>query len=1001
MTDANNNTTVSTHDALNRLVQVCQPFINGSSQVCAPGNGHPAVTVLKYDANGNLTSQVSPRGYDAAPAPKTSFSDFVTSYHYDALNRLVRTDLPVQGTSPHYYVHNGYDSNGNLVSSSLPVTTSDPTQVAPSSKTQLTYFDPGWIASSQDPGGPRIHFDYTGKGEQRQRTPESSSGTAQVIHWSYFPDGKLKERKDQKDQPVTYTYDAENHLTASHDASGLTTPQQTFIDTQSAYDDLGRLVRSDLKKQSNTNWTFSTFAYDADNNVTDQVQNGQESSPGGTPVKAGRSLHTDYDGADWITTQFDYGTDPGSADDQRTLNTFTPIGLELTREIDKSNGPGVWTRKQLTTWGYFANGKLQSLTTTGAGQSQPLEQHTVSYLDPSGIYVDGNRTQDTFSLKPGNSSSGACYPTACTATYTYDPRDRLVGQNDGRGSITTYDLDANGNIQDEKVNGNVTKQYDYQGTPQLRQLTAGGVTSKYWYDDVGRLHCVTTAAATSDADCKTGSTGPSDLLADYEYDYLDRLQSYQAYSNGSQTDHATYTYDALDRLASEDELHPSFTGSTRTTQFSYLGLGGLLTEEQQSNSTGVLDTKDYSYDAYGHRLSQTVTGSVLPSVPNGTSTYGYDMHGSVSQLVDANGSSQASYGYKPYGQSDGGLTQGDPDPLNPVSSFRFSAKHVDTGSNTLDMGVRRFGPDTSRFLTPDLFYGALSNLTLSVDPLTQNRYGLAGGNPIGYREWDGHMVLADDGGGASAAPQSPPVRSCDCWWRDTNYAPVDYGGAKSSNYDFTFTPQPGVGTVTVGIFIPTKTAGYGIGGYGLTNRGDDRGFDPNADPSRNRGYIRLDFERGQGELIVNPSCTAEGKQCQSADEIVSGVDGTGIPGRNTIDVTQADNGALTVQVNLRNSMPIARTPFGNVNVATSPLEPPISNTFTFTPSQGGKLSVYGSGSLYPSVEVYEHQGGRTTTLVQEPAAWQGVEALYLQSRTYRYPQPEYGCSGTYIRWGGC
>jgi RHS repeat-associated protein len=758
VTDANNNTNVATYDALNRVVQSCQPFINGSSQVCAPGNGHPAVTVLQYDANGNLTTQVSPRGYDAAPAPKSSFSDFVTSYHYDALNRLVRTDLPVQGTSPHYYVHQAYDSNGNVVSSSLPVTTSDPTQVADSSKTLLTYFDPGWIASSQDPGGPRVHFDYTGKGEQRLRTPESGSGGPQ-IQWSYFPDGMLKEREDQNGQPVSYTYDAENHLTASHDASGLTGPQQTSIDTQTAYDDMGRLDRSDLKKQTDTNWTFSTYGYDANSNLAGEDLNGLETSPsGGTVVADGDVVTFDYDQANWLIDEYDTGnTIVGTSHtpQQRILEQFTPNGMEARREVDKVVG-GAFAMQQVTAWSYYANDKLQSLTTTGTGQSQPLEQHTVGYLDPGGIYVNGNRTTDSFTLKPGTAASGACYPTACNASYTYDPRDRLTSQNDGRGTLTNYDLDPSGNIQDEKVNGNLTKQYAYQGS-QLQQVTAAGMTSNYWYDVVGRLHCVTTAAGTA-ADCSTAASGASsNLLADYEYDYMDRLQSYQAYSGGGRTDYATYTYDALNRLASETELHPNFNGNTRSTQFSYSGLGGQLTEEQQSNSTGVLDTRDYSYDVYGNRLSQTITGSTLPTVPNGTSTYGYDVHGSVSQLIDANGNSQASYGYKAYGQTDGGLTQGDPDPLNPVSSFRYSAKRTDTGSNTLDMGVRRFGPDVSRFLTPDVFFGALSNLSLSLDPITQNRYGLAGGNPISFKEWDGHVALTDGGGGASTTPS--PDRS--------------------------------------------------------------------------------------------------------------------------------------------------------------------------------------------------------------------------------------------------
>src|SRR5207302_3630699 len=64
--------------------------------------------------------------------------------------------------------------------------------------------------------------------------------------------------------------------------------------------------------------------------------------------------------------------------------------------------------------------------------------------------------------------------------------------------------------------------------------------------------------------------------------------------------------------------------------------------------------------------------------------------------------------------------------------------------------------DASRFLTQDFYYGGLSNLSLSVDPLTQNRYGLASGNPISFREWDGHMVL-DGGGGAATTPTPSPT----------------------------------------------------------------------------------------------------------------------------------------------------------------------------------------------------------------------------------------------------
>src|SRR5262249_2499142 len=155
---------------------------------------------------------------------------------------------------------------------------------------------------------------------------------------------------------VSYTHDADGNLTTSHDASGLTDSSQTPVDTKSTYDDLDRLVRSDLKAQSTTNWTFSSFGFDLDGHVTDQELNGLEQTPGGTVVQDGHLIHTDYDGNDWLTQQTD------STLNLRVKNSFTPIGLESSREVDKNPG-SVWNLRQQTNWTYFANGKLSGLTT--------------------------------------------------------------------------------------------------------------------------------------------------------------------------------------------------------------------------------------------------------------------------------------------------------------------------------------------------------------------------------------------------------------------------------------------------------------------------------------------------------------------------------------------------------------------------------------------------------------------------------------------------------------
>src|SRR5258708_38232837 len=68
------------------------------------------------------------------------------------------------------------------------------------------------------------------------------------------------------------------------------------------------------------------------------------------------------------------------------------------------------------------------------------------------------------------------------------------------------------------------------------------------------------------------------------------------------------------------------------------------------------------------------------------------------------------------------------------------------------MGARGFATDTNKFLQPDQFNNALSNLALGSDPITQNRYSLAGGNPLSSIEWDGHYPIPDGGGYNDPSP---------------------------------------------------------------------------------------------------------------------------------------------------------------------------------------------------------------------------------------------------------
>jgi|GEM_PF-5255084 len=102
------------------------------------------------------------------------------------------------------------------------------------------------------------------------------------------------------------------------------------------------------------------------------------------------------------------------------------------------------------------------------------------------------------------------------------------------------------------------------------------------------------------------------------------------------------------------------------------------------------------------------------------------------------------YHYDPYGELD------DPDPEDSTepeellsgeakqNPFRFEGFYYDSAVKTYDMQAREYLPQVGRFLSADRFEAAGMDLALQSDPLTQNRYAFAGGNPVSMIEWDGH-----------------------------------------------------------------------------------------------------------------------------------------------------------------------------------------------------------------------------------------------------------------------
>ncbi|EGK14132.1 hypothetical protein HMPREF9374_0391, partial [Desmospora sp. 8437] len=102
------------------------------------------------------------------------------------------------------------------------------------------------------------------------------------------------------------------------------------------------------------------------------------------------------------------------------------------------------------------------------------------------------------------------------------------------------------------------------------------------------------------------------------------------------------------------------------------------------------------------------------------------------------------YGYTAYGKNDEkdftGVDKPDPQTPDeePYNVYRFNSKRWDAFTGEYDMGFRSYNPGLNRFLTRDMYNGALADMNLATDPWNMNRYAFAGGNPISGIEIDGH-----------------------------------------------------------------------------------------------------------------------------------------------------------------------------------------------------------------------------------------------------------------------
>jgi RHS repeat-associated protein len=805
------------YDANNRPVERLLPYDPGDPQLNTPDR-----ILYEYDAAGRVTAVSAPPsdGQTVRSETVNTYLDtgwvatstdpwgITTAYDYNVLGQQTGRTLTSAGGSSGRTMTWDYLLDGSLAARSddgVPVGLH--VVLVDNSDAQNVEFTGAW--STADTAGGLFGFDYAtsaagtgadtaewdlhipadGTYEVFARWPEVAGAATDAGYTITHDTGSASAAVDQTQQAgqwvplgsFPFTVDGGGSITLSDDADGTVAA------------DAVKLVR-DTSGQSDTEAKDLAYTYDVNGNLVDVT----DASPGA----AVDGYQVGYDGLNRLaqveelasgvvlnTTSFTYnevgapltrthddshatfgydvrnllasvsnGDSPSDPDPKLTSYTYTPRGQRATET--KANGNTV-------SFGYWPDGALREQVETKP-DATVVTSHLYEYD------LNGNRAVDTSSRMDADNHGSYLDRVA---TFGYDPRDRLAGvtrtdPNTGQqvGS-ESYTHDANNNVIAQTIDGTTTTStYDRN---RLQATVTAGVTSSYNYDPFGRLDTVTAAGQVAQR---------------YVYDGFDRVV--EQTTDGAVTEK---TYDPLDRTATTTT--DAGTAEQETTEFVYLGLSEQVLAEVVD---GQLATT-YQHSITGQLLSQTRHDG---SGSEEDSFYGYNPHGDVAALTDQTGDTRATYGYTAYGSDDESLFTGvdKPDPANPEDQepynvYRYAGQRFEVATGTYDMGFRDYHPGLNRFLTRDMFNGALADLSLATNPWTTSRYTFAGGNPTTLVEVDGHR------------PYCEAEVSCEAPWT----VPASQGESEPTD---PLDPAPGTPWYTKAeqdlATLSPEIAGYGI-----------------------------------------------------------------------------------------------------------------------------------------------------------------------------------------------
>ncbi len=749
-----------------------------------------------YDAGGNRLTSVTDSsgatvryGYGSGvsemlglPTSTTDALGTVSSSRYDALGRLTETEVAEQagvrytyskgqlsalrrtaGESQQVYAF-AYDAFGNLTALQVgDRTLAGYTYAAGNGNlTRQTYGNGAWVGYGYD---------------SRNRVTQQTDSEGRTRTYAYDPDSHLSSVTDSDGRTIRYVYDGLDrltdctvtqdgaqvlHTTQSYNTYGQTTGQSWVLDGTTyaqkyTYDTAKNAIPDGLLTSMTTGAGDTlSFAYDALGRLT------------GVGGKTSRS-YAYADGAGGATTQIaQYSSSFGGKEQVSSSFTYNAAG-NITEE---TTGGRTWR------YTYDALGQLTGATdgTTaytftydGAGNlltaSDGSESHTYTYGDAD--WKDLLTAYDGHAITYDGSGNPTTYYNGREWSFTWTGGRTLSGADstDGdRETTVAYVYDLDGQRAKKTVTVRKYHTHAYVATETVEptcvdgytlETCSCGATKKTVINAKGHRYDRTYYLATCTERgymlrvCKVcGIELKSNYTAALGHDFVwNSLSKVYKCSRCGEVQPGTDVpnppkppiseYDPIEtpeeplvpvEEATADETavqaeEDRILESEVTTTYSYLYAGGKLLQETVTTGD-TTETHNFFYDNTGSPYAMQTGGTTYYYVTN--------LQGDVVALLDASGSTVASYAYDPYGKilsAEGTMAETNP--------LRYRGYYYDTETGLYYLQSRYYDPATYRFVNAD------NAAVIAVSPekanWDKNLFAYCDNDPVNRKDDEGNI----------------------------------------------------------------------------------------------------------------------------------------------------------------------------------------------------------------------------------------------------------------------